>query len=80
MHLVDYEEAKGDKAKALAACEVVRYKNSKRLAWGWTETAIEHAADAGAVENVLYDIAGNGRYPNVDALEAEIKRQLQATP
>ena len=70
-HLVDYEEAKGDKAQALAAIVVVGRKSSKSLAWGWAETAAEHAEAAG-VSNAL-DLLGSGRWPETDALEAAVR-------
>jgi len=69
-HLVEYEEAQGDKAQALAAILVVRHKNSKHLAWGWARTAAKHAQAAG-VDNAS-DLLGNGRWPKTDALEVAI--------
>lgn len=69
--LVDYEEAKGNKAKALAAIEVVKHKNSKRLAWSWGKTAAEHAEAAGVTD--AFDLLGTGRYPETSALENAIR-------
>ena len=69
--LVDYEEAKGDKAQALAAIEVVKHKNSKHLAWSWGKTAAEHAEAAGVAN--AFDLLGTGRYPETSALENAIR-------
>lgn len=66
-HLVDYEQAIGEKAKALTAIQVVRHKNSKRLAWGWADTAIEHAEAAG-IEDAGYLVA-DGRWPEMGELK-----------
>ena len=68
---LDYEEAKGDKAKALAAIKVAEHKNAKHLAWGWADTAVEHAEAAG-VPNAR-DLVDNGRYPGLDALETAVR-------
>lgn len=70
-HLVEYENAQGEKAKALAALEVVKMKNSKRLAWNWANTAISHAYIAGI--NNPSDMVGNGRWPETKALEDALK-------
>jgi len=70
-HLVDYEEAKDDKARALAAIEVAKHKNSKQLAWSWAKTAAKHAEAAG-VDNAS-DLLESGRYPGTDVLEAAVR-------
>ena len=76
MHLVAYEEAAkiaednptpANCAKAgLAALEVVRHKNSKRLAWRWANWAVEWAQEAGLA--VDESILGSGRWPETEAL------------
>ncbi len=63
-HLLDYEEAQGDHAKALMAIEVSKKKNAKYLAWHWAEQALNHAKSIG-VEASL----GRGRYPDTQELE-----------
>lgn len=68
-HLVNYEEAEGPKAKALAAIEVSKRKNAKHLAWIWAEKAIDHAQEIGITKISL----GDGRYPDTDALEKSLK-------
>jgi len=69
--LVDYEQAKGDKAKALAAIEVAKHKNAKQRAWNWADTAVKHAQAAGV--NNAQDLVVSGRYPGTDALEAAVR-------
>ena len=71
MHLVDYEEAQGDKEKALAALVVVTRKTSKRLAWAWARTAAEHAQTAG-IDNA-FELIGHGRWPVTDTLETAVR-------
>lgn len=74
-HLVDYEEARGEEAKALAAVEVVKHKSSKRLAWSWAETAAEHAEAAGIAN--AFDLLGTGRWPETDALADAVRNLTQ---
>ena len=74
MHLSDYEEAATEKGKALAAIEVVSYKNSRRLAWQWADIAVVHARKAG-IEDAGYLVSGE-RYPEM----GELKERLQAMP
>ena len=69
--LVDYEEAKNDKDKALTAIVVAKHKNAKRLAWNWAKTAAEHAEAAGVAN--AFDLLGTGRYPEMSALENAIR-------
>jgi len=71
VHLVNYEEARTEKDKALAAIEVARRKNSKALAWSWAEKAIEHAERAG-IEDAGSLVAG-GRYPDCTELEKRLR-------
>jgi hypothetical protein len=69
MHLVHYEEARGDLAKALAAIEVSKRKSAKAAAWAWAEIALEHAQDLiGPLEADL----GDGRYPDTEMLESQL--------
>ena len=70
MHLVEYEEARTEKERALAAIEVARHKNSRRLAWSWADTAIKHAEKAG-IRDAGYLVTGN-RYPDCSELEAKL--------
>ena len=75
-HLVAYEEARGEKAKALAAIEVVGFKSSKQLAWHWADTAIEHAEAAGIEDAGRLFMDGDRRWPNMD----ELKKALLKVP
>ena len=67
-HLVNYEEAKGPRAKALAAIEVFKRKNAKHLAWSWAEKAQAHAREIDVEVSI-----GEGRYPDTDALEKALR-------
>ncbi len=76
MHLMAYEEAAATAERdptpanlaraGLAALEVVRHKNSKRLAWQWANWAVEWAQEAGL--EVDESILGYGRRPETEAL------------
>lgn len=65
-HLVAYEEAKGERAKALAAIVVAGHKNAKYLAWAWAERAIDHAIAAGIAN--ASELVESGRYPDCSQL------------
>lgn len=69
--LVDYEEARTEKAKALAAIEVAEHKNSKNLAWSWADAAIDHAVAAGIAN--AEDLVEGTRYPNCNALKQALE-------
>ena len=71
-HLVDYEKAQTEKARALAAIEVARHKSSNRLAWTWANRAIEHAEKAG-IEDAGYLVA-DGRRPSCSELEERLRK------
>jgi len=74
-HLVDYEEARGDLEKALAALIVAEAKNAKARAWNWAEKAAMHAEGVG-VENAQ-DLLGSGRYPETEPLRNALEGTMQ---
>lgn len=69
-HLLDYEEAKTEKEKGLAALACSRAKSAKSGAWSWAETAARHAEACG-IENAV-ELLGSGRWPELDALRAAL--------
>lgn len=66
-HIVAYEQARSEMERALCAIEVVRHKNSKRLAWYWAGIAVGHAENAG-IPNPGYHVLGDS-WPNCSELE-----------
>lgn len=69
-HLVAYEEATTEKDKAFAALECSERKSAKARAWGWAETAIAHALEAGLCnEEEVDEAVGKGRWPDLSALK-----------
>ncbi len=69
-HLLDFENADSAKAKALAALACSRAKASNAKAWDWADDAAANAVEMG-IPNAR-DLLGNGRRPDVDALEKRI--------
>ena len=70
-HLVEYEEARTEKEKALCAIECSRAKSAKSGAWSWADRAVEHAVAAG-IKDAGYLVV-KGRYPGLDELEERLK-------
>jgi len=69
-HLVDYEEATTERERAFAALECSERKSAKARAWGWAETAIAHALEAGLCsEEEAGKAVGQGRWPDLNALK-----------
>ena len=78
MHLVNYEEAIGERDKGLAALEVSAAKNAKHLAWLWAETAASHALNCGIADAFQY--LGNGRYPELEILGKMLEEKANVPP
>jgi hypothetical protein len=70
-HLTDYEDAQTEIDKALAAIECSRAKSARARAWGWADTAIEHAEAAGIAN--ARALVGDGRYPELNDLQAALE-------
>ena len=75
MHLVMYEEAVSDVEKALMALKVIEMEDAHldiwSWEWGWANTAVDHAIDAGVPGESIN--LGDGRYPDTDQLEKDLK-------
>ena len=69
--LLDYEKAKTEKERAVAALACSRIKPDRASAWYWAETAARHAMVCGVPD--ARKLLGDGRWPDYELLQAALE-------